>query len=105
MFANLKIARKLLVSFALIVVAFAAAAVFIVGSLADADRATVLARNSKAASVASDALWYGFIGEQNAVRGFVISQSEKLLADVGRQRDEYAAALGELRQVEHEPAM
>jgi methyl-accepting chemotaxis protein len=105
MFANLKIARKLLVSFASIIIAFVAASGFIVSSLTDADYATTHVRSSKVALSAANALWYAFVGEQNGVRGFVISQSDKLLGDVAAQRAEYATTLQQIRAAEQDPAI
>ncbi len=104
MLPNLKISRKLLAAIATIILAFALTGAFIVVSLAEADRATAAARQSRLSTAAVHGMFAAIVGEQNDVRGFIITGNESLLAGVEKHRQDYAALLRQLRATEADPA-
>ena len=89
MLNNLKVARKLLVAFAILVAAVAGAGALVWSGLSTIHRVTALNEHSYAYVSAVDETLMALVEQQNAARGFVASLDPSFVEKYDKQQAEY----------------
>ena len=89
MLKNLKVARKLLIAFAILVTAVAAAGALVWSGLSTIHRVTALNEHSYAYVSAVDETLMALVEQQNAARGYVASLDPSFVQKYDKQQAEY----------------
>ncbi len=101
---NLRISRKLLLAFALLVAGVVAMGGFVLTAMHGVGQATARTRAANDEKAGMVAVTAALVAEQNAVRAYLLTQQDRFLQIMQTEAAAYKAALARVRAEEPDPA-
>lgn len=103
MLSNLKVAKKLALAFAAIVLVFVCVSAMVQINLKSIDVSADQKDASKVVIDAGDEMYATLVEQQNAVRGYVLTRDESFMQSYREKGEAYAASLAVFKKTSDDP--